>query len=264
MIDVVGICLDYQDQPFYCSPNNLKLKENITVVVETDRGIQFGKVIKSEFPMKSEKLVEPLKKVLRVATKKDYFSHKKNVKDAFLALKKCRELVEKEQLKMQIMDCSYTFDRSQLMFRFLAESRVDFRSLAKELASIYKTRIELRQVGVRDKAKEIGGIGPCGRMLCCRAFLNTFDTVSISMAKNQNLSLNQTKINGVCGRLLCCLKYEDEHYTECKKCLPKLGTEINIEEGTGKIISLDILNKKYAVEIPGLGIIEKVVSCEKY
>ena len=146
------------------------------------------------------------------------------------------------------MDSSFTFNKEQLMFHFLADSRIDFRDLAKELAGIFKTRIELRQIGVRDKAKEIGGIGPCGRILCCTSYLTNFDTVSINMAKNQNLSLNPSKINGSCGRLLCCLTYENEVYEEYRKDLPNLGEKVKYEEKEGKVVELDILNKKYTIK----------------
>ena len=148
---------------------------------------------------------------------------------------------------MKIIDACYTFDREQLMFRFLADERIDFRQLAKDLGAIYKTRIELRQVGIRDKAKEIGGIGPCGRMLCCNSFLTEFDSVSINMAKNQNLSLNPSKINGVCGRLLCCLKYENDNYSEYKKDLPDVGSKIKNDLGDGRVISVDVFKKNYKV-----------------
>lgn len=261
MVEVVGISVGENGQVFYFSPNNLELKHNITVIVETKRGLQFGKVVKGPFEIEQEKINDEIKKVIRIATKQDYISHKKNIKDAEHALIKCRELVANEKLKMQIIDCNFNFDRSQLMFRFLAETRIDFRNLAKSLASIYKTRIELRQVGVRDKAKEIGGLGPCGRCLCCSKFLKDFDSVSINMAKNQNISLNQSKINGSCGRLLCCLKYEDEIYKKCKECLPKMGSIIETPNGTGKVISIDILKHTYKVEIPGQGVIEKENSC---
>ena len=149
---------------------------------------------------------------------------------------------------MKLMDSSFTFNKEQLMFHFLADSRIDFRDLAKELAGIFKTRIELRQIGVRDKAKEIGGIGPCGRILCCTSYLTNFDTVSINMAKNQNLSLNPSKINGSCGRLLCCLTYENEVYEEYRKDLPNLGEKVKYEEKEGKVVELDILNKKYTIK----------------
>ena len=157
---------------------------------------------------------------------------------------------------MKILDASYTFDRDKLLFRFLSDNRVDFRELAKELAKIYKVRIVLRQIGVRDKAKEIGGFGPCGRKLCCALYLKDLDTVSINMAKNQNLSLNPSKINGACGRLMCCLKYEDDNYTKCRLKMKKIGDEIETEHGKGTIQSLDILRQKYKVEVPNYGIVE--------
>ena len=162
---------------------------------------------------------------------------------------------DRKELNMKIIDASYTFDRDKLIFRFLADTRVDFRELAKELAAIYKLRIELRQIGVRDKAKEIGGCGLCGQKLCCSRFLKEIDTVSINMAKNQNLSLNPSKINGVCGRLLCCLKYEDSGYTECRKCMKKIGDSVKTEFGEGKIVGLEILKEQYKVEVPEHGII---------
>ncbi len=152
---------------------------------------------------------------------------------------------------MTVVDCRYTFDRNQLLFRFLSDSRIDFRDLARELASIYKTRIELRQIGARDKAREVGGCGQCGRSLCCAGFLKDLDTVSINMAKNQGIALNPTKINGVCGRLMCCLKYENDNYVECGKCLPKVGSTVDTDSGKGKVISVDILNKTYKVDVDG-------------
>ena len=169
------------------------------------------------------------------------------MKDASKALIKCNELILQYNLDMKVIDACYTFDREQLIFRFLADERVDFRQLAKDLGALFKTRIELRQVGIRDKAKEIGGIGPCGRQLCCNNFLTEFDSVSINMAKNQNLSLNPTKINGVCGRLLCCLKYENENYNEYKKGLPEIGKKIKNDMGEGKVISVDVFKKNYTV-----------------
>lgn len=196
----------------YFDCNNFNLKKNLTVIVNTERGLEFGTVL--DFLDVEDGNYE---KVIRIATKKDYLQHLKNINEAKLALDRCRELAEKNGLKMVIIDATYNFDKSQLLFRFLADERIDFRNLARELGSRLKTRIELRQIGIRDKAKEIGGIGPCGRNLCCSTFLTSFDAVSISMAKNQGLALNPTKINGVCGRLLCCLNYENELYTELKK-----------------------------------------------
>jgi len=187
----------------YFDCNNFNLKKNLTVIVNTERGLEFGTVL--DFLDVEDGNYE---KVIRIATKKDYLQHLKNINEAKLALDKCRELAEKNNLKMVIIDATYNFDKSQLLFRFLADERIDFRNLARELGSRLKTRIELRQIGIRDKAKEIGGIGPCGRNLCCSTFLTSFDAVSISMAKNQGLALNPTKINGVCGRLLV-------HVSEC-------------------------------------------------
>ena len=159
-------------------------------------------------------------------------------------------------MKIYLIDSMYTLDRDKLLFRFLSDTRVDFRELAKELANKYKTRIELRQIGARDKAKEIGGCGPCGRKLCCSSFLNNMDSVSVNMAKNQNVSLNPNKINGLCGRLLCCLTYEDDNYKSCKKNLPSVGQIVKIPEGQGKVISVDILKQSYKVNIEDKGIIE--------
>ena len=256
MIDVVSISFNEKGKTYFFSPNNLQLKNNLTVVVETERGLQFGKVEGEIQKILEQKLLSPLKQVIRIASKSDYEQNKRNLVDASEALKKCKDIVEKEKLNMQIIDATYTFDRSQLMFRFLADNRIDFRNLAKELASLYKTRIELRQVGVRDKAREVGGVGPCGRCFCCSKFANNFDSVSINMAKNQGLALNPSKINGVCGRLLCCLKYEDENYKEAKKNFPSVGSRVKIKEGEGSVVSINVLNGTYVVYIAEKGPIE--------
>ena len=228
----------------YFDCNNFNLKKNLTVIVNTERGLEFGTVL--DFLDVEDGNYE---KVIRIATKKDYLQHLKNINEAKLALDKCRELAEKNNLKMVIIDATYNFDKSQLLFRFLADERIDFRNLARELGSRLKTRIELRQIGIRDKAKEIGGIGPCGRNLCCSTFLTSFDAVSISMAKNQGLALNPTKINGVCGRLLCCLNYENELYTELKKDILEVGKKTIINGKEGKVISSEPLLGKYKVLI---------------
>lgn len=254
--NVVGISLGSNGKIYYFSPNNLNLKKGITVIVETERGTQFGTVETDIIQVDLKKFNNEIKNVLRISTKKDYYRHKENLNLAKEALQKCRELVIENKLNMKIIDADFTFDRTQLMFHFLSDNRIDFRILAKSLASIYKTRIELRQVGVRDKAKTIGGIGCCGRQLCCHSFLKDLDSVSINMAKNQNLSLNPAKINGVCGRILCCLKYEDDTYKECRKKIPNVGDIVTVDNKTGKVISIDILNKKYKIEIPDMGIIE--------
>lgn len=262
MIEVIGVSFKDKGRIYYFSPKNLKLKKNVTVVVETERGVQLGRIVTDIIKMDEKNLKYPLKTIVRIASKQDYENYKKNNKDAEIALKKCKELVIKHNLNMRVIDASFTLDRDQLVFHFLSDNRVDFRSLAKDLASIYKTRIELRQVGVRDKAKEIGGIGPCGRNFCCSLFLNDFDSVSINMAKNQNLSLNPTKINGVCGRLLCCLNYEDDIYKDCRQCLPEIGERVTIKEGTGIVTNLDVLNKSYTVNIPDVGQVKVTKPCK--
>ena len=256
MIEVVGIIFRPSKKVYYFSPRGMKIKKGINVIVKTERGLQLGTIEIPNIEIEESKIKSALSEVIRIASKKDYENHLKNIKDSKNALKKCKELVEKHDLNMMILDANYTFDRSQLLFTFLADNRVDFRKLAKDLANIYKTRIELRQVGVRDKAKEIGGYGSCGRELCCSKFLCDFDYVSINMAKNQNIDLNPTKINGVCGRLLCCLKYEDECYKECAKKLPKVGKKVETEFGEGKVISTDILKQTYRVDVKDHGIVE--------
>lgn len=193
---------------------------------------------------------------VRVATKKDREQHDKNKKDAALALAFAQEESLNLDLEMHFISAFYTFDRKQLFLSYTADARVDFRDLAKVLAQKYKTRIELRQIGVRDRAKKIGGLGPCGLFLCCSTFLNDFSSVSINMAKNQFLSLNPTKINGSCGRLLCCLNYEDEVYTELKKGLPTIGSLVETKEGLGKVTEVDVFKRKFKAEFKDKGILE--------
>lgn len=240
---VVGVKTSDNGKVLYYNYDGLNLKNNLTVIVLDDRGFQFAKVVDFiEVPDDSN-----YEKVIRIATKKDYHQYLKNIDDAKIALEKCRSIVKKNNLNMNIIDATYNFDKTQLLFRFLSEERVDFRNLAKELGAKLRTRIELRQIGIRDKAKEIGGIGPCGRFLCCSTFLTNFDAVSISMAKTQGLALNPTKINGVCGRLLCCLNYENEQYLEAKKDIPDVGKKIIIDGKNGKVITSEPLLHKYRV-----------------
>lgn len=249
---VVGVKVNETGKVLYYDSNNLNLKINLTVIVLDERGLQFAKVVDfMDVPDNSD-----YEKIVRIATKKDYLQHLKNIEDARVALEKCRSIVMKNNLNMNIIDATYNFDKSQLLFRFLSDERVDFRNLAKELGAKLRTRIELRQIGIRDKAKEIGGIGPCGRFLCCSTFLINFDTVSISMAKNQGLALNPTKINGVCGRLLCCLKYEDEAYTSLKEKFPEVGNIINNGKVEGKVVEINILSGTYKIETKSKEIVE--------
>jgi len=256
MIKVVGVAFKENGKVYHFSPNDQKFEVGEKVIVETERGTQIGIVKKEEYEINEESLKSALSKIVKKATDKDISKYEENKEKAKEVMIKCRELIEKNKLNMFIIDASFTLDRKQLFIRFMADERVDFRNLAKDLANIYKTRIELRQIGVRDKAKEIGGYGQCGRTLCCAKFMSDFDSVSINMAKNQNIALNPTKINGVCGRLLCCLKYEDECYKECRKGMPKVGKKIKTEKGEGKVLSIDILKGTYRVDIPDVGIVE--------
>lgn len=248
MNNIVEVKLNCNNSGFFVNSNNLKLNNKLTVIVETDKGLQFGKVVRL---VNDNKQFDGLKlgKIIRISTKKDYYSYLDNKKYAEDALNICREMVSKNKLDMSIMDAYYNLDRTQLIFRFVATERVDFRKLAKELGAIFHSRIELRQIGIRDKAKEVGGIGPCGRLLCCTSYLKNFDSVTINMAKNQNVSLNPTKINGVCGRLLCCLKFENDYYYDVKKQMPKIGEKVKYKDYEGKVISVDLLKGKYVIEV---------------
>ncbi len=248
MHEVVGISFDKGNRIYFFLRNDLDIVKGDLLVVETERGQQICTAVTDIVEIPDSKVVTPLKSVLRKATKEDKRKAEENKKTCVEAIEKARKIAAGLNLDMKFIDCNFTLDRNQLVFNFLADERVDFRELAKKLAAQYKTRIELRQVGVRDKAKEIGGIGPCGRILCCNTFLNDFNSVSINMAKNQSISLNPTKINGICGRLLCCLKYEDDTYTELKKDYPQLGTRLKVGDVEGKVVSHNVLNKKITLE----------------
>ena len=245
-MSVVGVKLNGIGKVYFFDENDYKTLDGMDVIIETEKGTQFGKVVSHIDDKDINKKIE-YKKDLRIATKADVKKHLSMLSDVDKAIVKCNELIKKYNLEMKIIDASYTFDREQLMFRFLADDRVDFRQLAKDLGSTFKTRIELRQVGIRDKAKEIGGFGPCGRKLCCNNFLAEFESVSINMAKNQNLSLNPTKINGVCGRLMCCLTYENDNYMEYKDGLPEVGHRVTVDGESGKVISVDVFKRTYKV-----------------
>lgn len=224
---------------------------NTNVITETEKGLQYGKIIKEITDNKALSNINDYKDILRKATNEDYKSYMNILKLAEKALVKSREIASELNLDMKIINASFTFDKSQLLINFLADDRVDFRELAKRLASVYRTRIELRQIGPRDKAREVGGLGPCGQPLCCARFLSHIESISMNMAKNQNLALNPTKINGSCGRLLCCLQYEDEEYTRCGKGMPYVGQTVKTKKGSGQVLSIDILNRKYVVDIDG-------------
>ena len=255
MIDVVVVKSLQTNGIYYLAPNTLELKKNDEVVFETENGPLIGVVCKETYKEKKDNLVLPLDKVSRIADKKDHDKYNKNVSEAEKALEDAKKYSNKLELDMNFVDAYFNLDKSQLVFLFLSETRIDFRELAKKLAAKYKTRIELRQVGVRDKAKRVGGLGPCGLFLCCNSFLADFNSVSINMAKNQMLALNPTKINGLCGRLLCCLGYENDTYTEKKKGLPKIGLVADTPLGMGKVVSVDIFKKTYSVDLKDQGIV---------
>ena len=248
MKNVCGVKFSEKSRMYYFEQNGLDLKRDDKVIVETEKGEQFGFVYIENKEINENKVITPLKKVIRIATNHDLKQYQKNEKDNEQALDTARKIVNELNLQMRVLDANYTFDRHQLLFNFVADERIDFRELAKRLAAIYKTRIELRQIGIRDKAKELGGIGPCGRFLCCNSFLTDVNSVTINMAKNQNLALNPSKINGVCGRLLCCLAYEDDTYTELKNGLPSIGDNYKYNNQQYKVIDIDVLNKTITIE----------------
>lgn len=248
MKKVIGVNFSDSKKIYYFLPNGLDLKKDSFVITVTEKGEQLAKVVTDLIEVDEKKLKLELKNIVRIASKKDLSINEKNNKDAEKALIDARNIAEELNLDMKILDASFTFDRKQLLFTFLADSRIDFRDLVKKLAALYKTRIELRQIGVRDKAKIVGGYGQCGRELCCAKFLRDLNSVSINQAKNQNLALNPQKINGVCGRLMCCLSYENDNYNIYKKGLPKVGDKIVSNGEAGKVISVDIFARTCKIE----------------
>lgn len=240
----------------YFDSSQLDLVVNDLVIVETESGFDFGIIKKSSYMEKEENLPDSVKKVIRKVSDDDMKILSENDENAKSALEVARKYSKELNLNMGFVDCYYTFDKSQLVFSFIADNRVDFRELAKKLAQKYKTRIELRQIGVRDKAKKVGGLGPCGLFLCCHTFLTDFNSVSINMAKNQFLALSPSKINGICGRLLCCLGYENDLYAELRKGYPKMGSMVETESGIGKVISIDIFKETFHVDLKEKGVVE--------
>jgi cell fate regulator YaaT (PSP1 superfamily) len=249
LYDVVGVRFKKAGKIYYFDPGDLSIQKDDFVIVETVRGVEYGKAVVPRKQVEEHDVVLPSKKVVRIADHKDRMIVEENKQAAQEAYDVCNEKVNGHQLDMKLVDVEYTFDRNKIIFYFTADGRVDFRELVKDLASIFRTRIELRQIGVRDEAKMLGGIGPCGRMLCCSTFLGDFDPVSIKMAKDQNLSLNPTKISGLCGRLMCCLKYENDEYEAAKSQLPDIGEMIETPQGRGKVVGLNILERVLQVEL---------------
>ncbi|OEH84323.1 stage 0 sporulation protein [Desulfuribacillus stibiiarsenatis] len=253
---VVGVRFKKAGKIYYFDPLEFHITGSEHVIVETARGIEFGEVVVGRKEVSEQDLVLPLKPVLRIATEEDKTIVNENQEKAIEALRLCQEQVVNHKLDMKLVDVELTFDRNKIIFYFTADGRVDFRELVKDLAAVFRTRIELRQIGVRDEAKMLGGIGPCGRPLCCSTFLGEFDPVSIRMAKDQNLSLNPAKISGICGRLMCCLKYETDSYEESKDKLPDIGSIVQTPKGIGKVIGINILDKIAQVELDDLKVIE--------
>lgn len=244
MIEVVGIRFKKAGKMYYFDPDGIALTTEDFAIVETARGVEYGQVIKANGKVAESTIIPPLKKVIRKATKDDAHAVSVNETKEKDAFKICLDHIARLGLDMKLVDVEMTFDRNKLIFYFTSDGRVDFRELVKELASSFRTRIELRQIGVRDEAKMLNSIGICGRPLCCATFLGDFHPVSIKMAKEQNLSLNPTKISGVCGRLMCCLKYEEEVYEELNKKSPRVGDIISTPEGTGEILSTNVLKQQ--------------------
>ena len=248
MTKVVGVRFRNVGKIYYFSPKDYEIKTGDHVIVETARGIEYGKVVLAPREVGEEDVVHPLKEVLRVATKEDDEREAQNRVREREAFKICQKKIREHGLEMKLIDAEYTFDNNKVLFYFTADGRIDFRQLVKDLAAIFKTRIELRQIGVRDETKILGGIGICGRALCCHTYLSEFAPVSIKMAKEQNLSLNPTKISGVCGRLMCCLKNEEEAYEELNRSLPNVGTRVKTPDGlNGEVQNVSVLKQKVRV-----------------
>lgn len=249
MKKIIGVRFKKPGKIYFFDPGNLEINKNDNVIVETTMGEEIGIVVIPKRKIKEEKLTTPLKKVIRVANKNDLDSLEKYKKKEPEALKICKEKIKKYKLDMNLIDVEYKFDGSKILFYFTADGRIDFRELVKDLASVFRTRIELRQIGVRDEVKRIGGNGVCGRELCCCTFLNNFETVSIKMAKEQNIALNPSKISGNCGRLMCCLKYEQDVYSEKLSRLPKVGAIVKTEAGEGTVEGVEVLKEVLKVKI---------------
>lgn len=246
---MIGVRFKKPGKIYFFDPGNLHVNINTKVIVETSLGEELGEVVAKKKLLPNTTLSTPLKKIVRIANYKDLKHYEENKKLEEEAFKVCEDKIRKMKLNMHLTEVEYSFDNSKLLFYFTADGRVDFRELVKELASIYRTRIELRQIGVRDEVRRIGGNGVCGRELCCCSFLNTFDTVSIKMAKEQNMSLNPAKISGNCGRLMCCLKYEQDVYEEKLSHLPKIGAIVKTEEGEGIVDSIETLREIVKVKL---------------
>ncbi len=244
MTRIVGVKFRTAGKTYYFDPLDFVLKAGDEVIVETARGIEFGTVAFDIRDVEDSEVIQPLKPIIRKADAGDRKKNAENIAKREKALQICQEKVDARKLEMKLVDVEYTFDNSKVIFYFTADGRVDFRELVKDLAAAFKMRIELRQIGVRDETKMMGGIGPCGRPLCCHSWMRDFNTVSIKMAKNQNLSLNPTKISGICGRLMCCLQYENDTYIDLKKGMPDVGEKISTKDGNAVVCDVNILENR--------------------
>ena len=250
MVKIVGVRFRNAGKVYYFDPKGYKIKAGDHVIVETARGVEYGTVIGGIREVTDDRVVQPLKAVIRVATQEDDLRAEKSRAKEKDAMRICNEKIRKHKLDMKLIDAEYTFDNNKVLFYFTADGRIDFRELVKDLAAVFKMRIELRQIGVRDETKILGGIGICGRVLCCNSFLSEFAPVSIKMAKEQNLSLNPTKISGVCGRLMCCLKNEEDTYEYLNNKLPNIGESVTTIDGVrGEVQSVNVLRQKVKVLI---------------
>jgi len=249
MYEVIQVRLREAGKITYFSPSGMKFKIGDYVIVEAERGLDYGQVLSETTAILDSDIDEPLKRVIRKANPWDAHQIEKNKKKVKEVMDTCSKKIQERHLPMKLIDAEFSFDRSKIMFYFTAEGRVDFRDLVKDLANVFKTRIELKQIGVRDEAKILGGLGPCGRALCCATYLKDFEPVTIKMAKEQNLPLNPTKISGLCGRLMCCLGYEYKTYKELMKGLPHEGETLKTEKGTGKIVSVNAIKRSVTVEL---------------
>lgn len=249
MVKVIGVRFKNTGKMYYFNPNGFEIKNGMNVIVETARGVEFGEAVSDIKEIDEEEAILPLKDVIRIATEEDVQTHNSNIEKEKMAFDICNEKIAKHELQMKLIDVEYTFDGNKILFYFVADTRIDFRELVKDLAAVFKTRIELRQVGVRDQAKAVGGLGICGRVICCASTTGEFQPVSIKMAKEQSLSLSPTKISGTCGRLMCCLKYEQEAYEDAIHRLPGVGSVVETPEGQGVITEVNLLRETVKIRL---------------
>jgi cell fate regulator YaaT (PSP1 superfamily) len=249
MVKVIGVRFKRAGKIYYFDPGEFAFEKADYAIVETVRGVEYGSVVIPPREVTEDEIVKPLKQVIRKATKKDMKKEEENAQKEKEAFDICLQKIQKHNMEMKLIDVEYTFDNNKIIFYFTADNRVDFRELVKDLASVFRTRIELRQIGVRDESKMVGGLGPCGRIACCCSHLGEFQPVSIKMAKEQSLSLSPTKISGLCGRLMCCLNYEQSQYEKARRKMPKVGSEVRTPDGQGTVVENNVLLETSRIKI---------------